>query len=109
MAEKPTKSSLTIIGKPAPNVPEPPRTFGEAGLSLWNRVQAEFDYLERAKEFMGAFRALPSGNPPSWPRYFLLCHAIELALKGFLVSRYSRLQEQPAEAVSGPPDVTTAG
>jgi hypothetical protein len=36
---------------------------------------------------MGAFRALPSGNPPSWPRYFLLCHAIELALKAFLILR----------------------
>lgn len=42
MAEKPTKSSLTIVGKPAPNAPEPPRPFGEAGLSLWSRVQAEF-------------------------------------------------------------------
>jgi len=36
---------------------------------------------------MEAFRALPRGNPPSWPRYFLLCHAIELALKAFLISR----------------------
>jgi hypothetical protein len=45
------------------------------------------DYLQRAEDFIGAFRALPPGNPPSWPRYFLLCHAIELALKAFLISR----------------------
>jgi hypothetical protein len=28
---------------------------------------------------------LPEGRSPSWPRYFLLCHAIELALKAYLV------------------------
>jgi hypothetical protein len=78
-------------------------------MSPYPTILQALDYLERAKEFMGAFRALPSGNPPSWPRYFLLCRAVELALKGFLVSRYSRSEEQPAEAVFGPPDLTTAG
>ena len=42
------------------------------------------DYLYRAQEFYDAFRQLPAGAPPSWPRYFRLCHAIELALKAFL-------------------------
>jgi hypothetical protein len=47
------------------------------------------DMLERAEEFLEAFRQLP---PParrwiSWPRYFLLCHSVELGLKAFLVSR----------------------
>jgi HEPN domain-containing protein len=45
------------------------------------------DHLQRANEFLQAFKALPEGVPPSWPRYFLLCHAIELALKAFLLSR----------------------
>ena len=45
------------------------------------------DHLQRANEFLQAFKALPEGVPPSWPRYFLLCHAIELALKAYLLSR----------------------
>jgi len=45
------------------------------------------DHLQRADEFLQAFKALPEGVPPSWPRYFLLCHAIELALKAYLLSR----------------------
>jgi hypothetical protein len=47
------------------------------------------DMLECAEEFFEAFRQLP---PPtrrwiSWPRFFLLCHSVELGLKAFLVSR----------------------
>src|SRR5262245_10045038 len=34
---------------------------------------------------MRAFRDLPRSRPPSWPRYFLLCHAVELAIKAHLV------------------------
>ena len=41
-------------------------------------------YFERAMEFEKAYYALPETPPPSWPRYFLLCHMIELALKTFL-------------------------
>ncbi|MGJ5155397.1 hypothetical protein [Bradyrhizobium sp. HKCCYLR1023] len=48
-------------------------------------------HLELAEEFLKAFRDLPregpSGIPVSWPRYFMLCHAIELALKAFLLAR----------------------
>ena len=48
-----------------------------------------FDMLERAEEFLEAFRQLPIPERRwiSWPRYFLLCHAIELGLKAFLASR----------------------
>jgi hypothetical protein len=38
----------------------------------------------RAREFEKAYYAVPETPPFSWPRYFLLCHAIELALKAFL-------------------------
>jgi len=43
------------------------------------------DLLERAEDFFDASRRV--GNTvrlPSWPRYFLLCHAIEVALKAWL-------------------------
>jgi hypothetical protein len=46
------------------------------------------DLLERAEEFLEAFHQLPPEQEVrrwiSWPRYFLLCHAVELALKAFL-------------------------
>jgi transposase len=32
---------------------------------------------------MVAYRTLPDVRHPNWPRYFLFCHAIELALKPF--------------------------
>jgi hypothetical protein len=38
----------------------------------------------RAMEFEKAYHAVPEMPPLSWPRYFLLCHSIELALKAFL-------------------------
>lgn len=41
-------------------------------------------FLQRAEEFFAACRQLPDRQPPSWPRYFLFCHAIELALKAYL-------------------------
>jgi hypothetical protein len=48
------------------------------------------DALDRAVEFFDAFRQLPllpRGRWISWPRYFLLCHVIEMGLKAFLASR----------------------
>jgi hypothetical protein len=45
------------------------------------------DFLERAQEFFQAYRDLPDRRPPSWPRYFMLCHSIELALKAYLLAR----------------------
>ena len=43
------------------------------------------NYLERAEEFMQAFRNLQADPPPAWPRYFLLTHAVELALRTYLI------------------------
>jgi HEPN domain len=40
--------------------------------------------FQRAREFEKAYHAVPETPPFSWPRYFLLCHSIELALKAFL-------------------------
>jgi HEPN domain-containing protein len=40
--------------------------------------------LLRALEFEKAYHAVPAMPPLSWPRYFLLCHSIELALKAYL-------------------------
>jgi HEPN domain len=40
--------------------------------------------FERAVEFEKAYHAVPETSLFSWPRYFLLCHSIELALKAFL-------------------------
>ena len=46
-----------------------------------------FDYFECARQFLTAYDDLTERPPPkSWPRYFMLCHAIELALKGYLVA-----------------------
>jgi hypothetical protein len=44
-----------------------------------------FDYLQRAEEFYQAFKDLRPRPPVNWPRYFVLCHSIELALKAFLL------------------------
>ena len=48
------------------------------------------DALDRAEEFFKAFTQLsplPWGRWISWPRYFLLCHSVEIGLKAFLASR----------------------
>jgi hypothetical protein len=41
-------------------------------------------YIQYAVEFSNAYKKLGTERPPSWPRYFLFCHAIELILKAFL-------------------------
>jgi hypothetical protein len=44
-----------------------------------------FDYLAYANQFYSSFHKLPDLRPSiSWPRYLLLCHSIELALKAYL-------------------------
>lgn len=51
---------------------------------------ADLQYFELAEEYYQAFRHLPpngpSGIPVNWPRYFVLCHAVELALNAFLLA-----------------------
>jgi hypothetical protein len=43
------------------------------------------DHLRLAQDFYQAFCDLPPRTPPqSWPRYLMLCHAVELALKAYL-------------------------
>jgi hypothetical protein len=56
-----------------------------------------FEYLSFANQFHSAFHELAVRPPPfSWPRYFLLCHSIELALKAFLLHRGATLEELKA-------------
>jgi HEPN domain len=46
-----------------------------------------FEFLAFAEQFYDAFRELRPRSrlsSLSWPRYFMLCHAIELSLKAFL-------------------------
>jgi hypothetical protein len=46
------------------------------------------EYLDHAIQFHDAFHELRERHPTaSWPRYFLLCHSVELALKAFLLQR----------------------
>ena len=45
----------------------------------------DLEYLGYADQFYCAFHELAERPPAfSWPRYFLLCHSIELALKAYL-------------------------
>lgn len=52
----------------------------------WQMLGA-LDFLELSEQFFQAFRDLPTRPPPSWPRYLLLSHAVELALKAYLTWR----------------------
>jgi hypothetical protein len=60
-------------------------------LGLLARQRAEpspftaFEHLAYADQFYQTFYKAPTFHPSiSWPRYFLLCHSIELALKAYL-------------------------
>jgi hypothetical protein len=45
--------------------------------------------LERARQFRNAAMTLPDmdAHQPNWPKWFLVTHAIELAIKAVIVSR----------------------
>jgi hypothetical protein len=46
------------------------------------------EFFDRAKQFRHAYNTLPnSGQPPEWPKYLLFYHAMELALKAYLIQR----------------------
>jgi hypothetical protein len=47
------------------------------------------EFLELAELFYKAYRDLPDPGFPKldWPRYFLLCHCIELSLKAYLAGK----------------------
>jgi hypothetical protein len=58
------------------------------------------DHLNFAQDFYRAFHAIPRDHPPrSWPRYFMLCHAAELALKAYLFSQGAKPKELRAHDV----------
>ena len=47
-----------------------------------------FDFFDRANQFRRAYRVLPNiGQPPEWPKYLLFYHAMELALKAYLIQQ----------------------
>ena len=46
---------------------------------------------------MHAYKTLPDTPHPEWPRYFLFCHAIELALKAFLAQKTGLSQKELAD------------
>jgi hypothetical protein len=59
-----------------------------------------FDHLALAQDFYQAFRELPRHIPPrSWPRYFTLCHAAELAFKAYLLHHGATRRELGARKV----------
>ena len=57
------------------------------------------DHLRLAQDFYQAFRDLPPRTPQSWPRYFMLCHATELALKAYLAYHGATPKELKAKDV----------
>jgi hypothetical protein len=45
-----------------------------------------FEFLDMAEQFWRSYRELsPHRYPIDWPRYFLFCHSLELALKAYLI------------------------
>ena len=47
-----------------------------------------FEFFDRATEFRRGYKTLPnSGRPPEWARYLLFYHAMELALKAYLIQQ----------------------
>jgi hypothetical protein len=46
------------------------------------------EFFNRAQQFRRAYRILPnSGQPPEWAKYSLFYHAMELALKPYLIQK----------------------
>jgi len=43
------------------------------------------EFLDLAEEVLWTYHKAPSTKQPYWPRYFLLCHAVQLVLKAYLV------------------------
>lgn len=58
------------------------------------------DYLRLAEDFFQAYVDLPRRSPPqSWPRYLMLCHAVELALKAYLFHHGAAPKDLKAKSV----------
>ena len=46
------------------------------------------EFFDRAEQFRRAYARLPnSGQPPEWAKYLLFYHAMELALKAYLIQQ----------------------
>jgi len=52
------------------------------------------DFVKLAQQYWQAYNALPEAQPPSWPRYFLFCHSLELILKAYLAASRRLSQQQ---------------
>src|SRR5215510_13954054 len=47
-----------------------------------------FEFFHRARQFRRAYEILPNiGRPPEWAKYLLFYHAMELALKAYLIQQ----------------------
>lgn len=58
------------------------------------------EHLRLAEDFFQAFRDLPRRLPPqTWPRYLMLCHAVELALKAYLFHYGAKPRDLRAKGV----------
>jgi hypothetical protein len=53
-----------------------------------DQILLALDFFDRAQQYRRAYRALPNlGVPPEWPKYSLFYHAVELALKAYLLQQ----------------------
>jgi hypothetical protein len=61
-------------------------------------------FLARARQFRRVAMSLPDmeGPEPNWPKWFLVTHAIELAIKAYIVSRED--SNAPVPAAPKPPN-----
>jgi hypothetical protein len=110
---------LSVVGK-AQNTPDPPRKLGEAGLSLWNRVQSEYRICDVGGQELLAQACLAADRAEALAAQIdadgerivtktgikdhpLLKH--ELAARAFIVKTLQRLgiTDEPIKAVGHPP------
>jgi hypothetical protein len=77
-----------------------PRNIKVSAMNGYPDVLRPGDHLRLGEDFFQAYRDLPLRLPPqSWPRYLMLCHAVELALKAYLLHHGAKPSELKAKAV----------
>ena len=55
---------------------------------VYEHADTPLRLFDRANQFRRAYRVLPNiGQPPEWPKYLLFYHAMELALKAYLIQQ----------------------
>src|SRR5262245_23171277 len=75
--------------------PFPPRGCAERAIHSMDIEQTPvpmFDFLERAEEFLQAYKNLKRQGLFDWARYLLIGHAVEVALKAYLLPRGWRME-----------------